>query len=236
MTDRAMSCCGGHVGEHVDGCSILARWGAPNLFWAKAAIIPGGCWNWIGWVGANGRGAHRGAHAYRAAWEFTNGPIPSGLDIDHLCLNPRCVNPDHLEPVTRAENARRQRLAGSGMGAINASKTHCEKGHPFDEENTLDGSKWKGSPLRRCRTCHREIIKRLRNRAVERPVLRGCTCGSPLGCVEHGPTPRERSVQCRVCRKQTWNVIARCDKHLAHPDLHARAVDLKIITPDEAVV
>lgn len=50
-----------------------------------------------------------GAHVFN--WELTNGPVPSGLELDHLCRVPRCVNPDHLEPVTCAENQQRGNAA-----------------------------------------------------------------------------------------------------------------------------
>ena len=67
-----------------------------------------GCWLWSG--GDNGRGygrvygAGRSHYPHRLAYEFTNGPIPANMVVDHLCRNPRCVNPDHLEVVTSREN------------------------------------------------------------------------------------------------------------------------------------
>jgi hypothetical protein len=76
------------------------------------------CWIWQGFRNAHGYGhfsfrvrrgeyANKQAHLWR--WELANGPVPDGLVIDHLCRNPSCVNPDHLEPVTHAENVRRGR-------------------------------------------------------------------------------------------------------------------------------
>lgn len=78
-------------------------------FWAK--VVPTGfCWNWVGGLDV-GYGFFtvpgRKFAAHRWAYENLVGPIPDGLHLDHLCLNTRCVNPDHLEPVTRAENTRR---------------------------------------------------------------------------------------------------------------------------------
>jgi hypothetical protein len=70
-----------------------------------------GCWEWIGTCQSNGYGAFAVAgktlRAHRWAYEHFVGPIPVGLTIDHLCRNRTCVNPEHMEPVTSAENTRR---------------------------------------------------------------------------------------------------------------------------------
>jgi len=90
----------------------LSEW---DRFWSH--VVVGLCWEWCsadnGQTG-HGRFTLKGGQpikAYRWAWESLVGPIPAGLVIDHLCRNPKCVNPDHLEPVTQAENLRRGRLA-----------------------------------------------------------------------------------------------------------------------------
>lgn len=70
--------------------------------------------------------------AHRVAYETFVGPIPTDLELDHLCRVRRCVNPEHLEPVTHQENIRR----ATGPIAANAAKTHCDHGHPFSTENT----------------------------------------------------------------------------------------------------
>src|SRR2546426_12646273 len=78
-----------------------------NRFWSLVEMSLF-CWEWTGKKFKNGYGCFRirGRHfmAHRRAYEMCVGPIPCGLDIDHLCRNRGCVNPSHLEPVTRRDN------------------------------------------------------------------------------------------------------------------------------------
>lgn len=111
----------------------------------------GGCWIWTRGLDTHGYaskraedGDHRTVRVHREIWETLNGPVPSGLDLDHLCRKRLCVNPSHLEPVTRKENI----LRGSGAAALHARKTHCKRGHEFSAHEA--GKGW-----RRCKTCHR---------------------------------------------------------------------------------
>lgn len=94
-----------------------------------------GCWTWLGAIKGNGYGSVyvRGhmQQAHRWVYEQSRGPIPDGLTLDHLCRNRACVRPDHLEPVSFAENLRR----GSGYTGTNFRKTECKRGHPFTVEN-----------------------------------------------------------------------------------------------------
>lgn len=122
----------------------------------------GGCWEWTGAKNALGYGRVRsetgdGVYAHRAMFELVVGPIPAGLNLDHLCRNTRCVNPDHLEPVSQRENV----LRGVGPFAQKARKTHCVRGHEFTAENTymLDANR------RNCRTCRNS--QRSRAKAVQ---------------------------------------------------------------------
>lgn len=148
---------------------------------ARSVAGPGGCVIYTGTHDKNGygevySGAERGGRpmrAYRAAYEYAMGPVPVGLDLDHAChsrdmscpggsscLHRRCVNPHHLEPVTRDENLRR----GRNPSATNARKTHCKYGHEFTPENTilLTVRRSDGAPRRKCRTC-RQIWSKSRS-------------------------------------------------------------------------
>lgn len=111
-----------------------------------------GCLNWTGSTGAKGYGRigvtrESRLLVHRVAFELAKGPIPAGMVIDHLCRNPPCCNPDHLEAVTTAENTRR-----GNSGRKDAMKTHCPQGHPYDSGNT--GLTEKGH--RYCRQCKRD--------------------------------------------------------------------------------
>ena len=82
-----------------------------------------------------------GYFAHRQSYVFVVGEIPDGLELDHLCRNPPCCNPEHLEPVTHAEN----------MARYARTNTHCGNGHEWTEENTY---MFRGK--RQCRGCNRE--------------------------------------------------------------------------------
>jgi len=96
--------------------------------------------------------------AHRWAWERAHGPIPEGLQLDHLCRQRACYNPAHLEAVTGRINVRRSPIHPA---AINARKTHCIHGHEFTPENTYP----RRGVLRDCRACHtiRTRARRERN-------------------------------------------------------------------------
>lgn len=89
---------------------------------ARITKEPNGCWEWAGTHLKGYAIGHWGTETirvYRRLWEIENGPVPEGLEIDHLCKNRGCCNPDHLEAVTHQENVRRAW----------ADQTHCRNGH-----------------------------------------------------------------------------------------------------------
>lgn len=121
-------------------------------FWEKVTESPTGCWEWQANRGPLGHGlfaltTDRPVAAHRYAYERLIGPIPDGLHLDHLCRNPPCVNPWHLDAVPNGVNV----LRGDAPPAENARKSECVRGHEFDAGNTYitpDGR-------RMCRTCQR---------------------------------------------------------------------------------
>lgn len=105
--DRAFRNCGQAYVRHLNGHET-----AEERFWAKVDKDgPNGCWLYLGALQGKGYGlisvVAKDVKAHRFAYESVVGPIPDGLSLDHLCRNPQCVNPAHLEPVTHLENVRR---------------------------------------------------------------------------------------------------------------------------------
>lgn len=125
-----------------------------------------GCWLWTGAINGNGYGYFLAfgtrIPAYRFAYENWIGPIPDGLELDHLCRNRACVSYDHLEAVTHRENT----LRGDGPSAKNARKTHCKRSHPLRGQNVrvVRGR-------RHCRLCELEGNRRRKNISPERWLL-----------------------------------------------------------------
>jgi hypothetical protein len=144
-------------------------------FWAKVRTTDT-CWVWMGGRHSRGYGTfwngQRRLPAHRWAYEHFVGPIPEGLEIDHLCRNIACVNPEHLEPVTHAENVRRG-MAAFGIRQRAARITHCPHGHEYTPENTRVN--YQG---RFCRACGRARAaeKQAREVAERGPCER---CGAP---------------------------------------------------------
>ena len=123
------------------------EWSFDRRFMSRVEKTEHGCWVWLGAKMRNGYGqlvvggVHYAAHRY--AYQEMVGAIPAGLDLDHLCRNRACTNPDHLEPVTRSEN-----LLRGLKRTHNLEKTHCPSGHEYSAENTyVNGNR------RQCRAC-----------------------------------------------------------------------------------
>lgn len=133
-----------------------------------------GCWLWLGTLAAGGYGTvsvpgrEKGAktQAHRASYEAFVGPIPAGLEIDHMCKVRSCVNPRHLRAVTHRENL----MASDTITRRAAMATHCPAGHPYFGDNLIQR---KGHG-RECRICMLATARRasrkysLRKRAARR--------------------------------------------------------------------
>lgn len=135
--------------------------GVSGRFWERVIPEPNsGCWLWVGGRARYGYGTFylngRHVYAHRVSYEMHVGPIPAGLELDHKCRVPACVNPNHLEPVTHRENVKRG-LAGIKTAEWQRSKTHCPNGHQY----TADNIYYRSNGHRDCRTCSQ---KRSRDR------------------------------------------------------------------------
>lgn len=172
---RAGGLCGRHYQrwQRTGEGPMLRRKTPGERFWDKVDAS-GDCWIWMAdRVNGYGRFHVDGTTrvvAHRWSYEALVGEVPAGLQLDHLCRNRSCVNPDHLEPVTDVENQRR----GSSPSGINHRKSRCRRGHPFEGDNL-----WVDSHgHRHCRECQRAQgrqnarRRRLRGRlAVRRDLL-----------------------------------------------------------------
>lgn len=116
----------------------------------------GDCWEWTGFIDSGGYGSSiaydgRQQRPHRVVWQMLVGPIPDGMDLDHLCRVRHCVNPDHLEPVTRSENLRR---GYGGQGTLGRRFEYCRNGSG-PHRMTKDNLQW-DQGHRRCRTCRND--------------------------------------------------------------------------------
>lgn len=154
------------IAERRSPRTTMQRWAAKVTL--PASMPDEGCWEWSGyrehgygrfWPGGR---RHPGVHdiaAHRYSYERFVGPIQPEMTLDHLCRNPGCVNPNHLEAVTIGENLRR---SPDQLSTVNTRKTHCLNGHEFTDENTYlyVNAKSHSRGARHCRTCRREANRR----------------------------------------------------------------------------
>lgn len=140
---------------------------ATSMEWLLRWVIPepnSGCWIWGGTLNKGGYGTvgfrGRGTNAHIAAWLLAGKHIPPGYDLDHKCRVRCCVNPDHLEPVTRSVNLRRG-IGPAILAARRRGVTHCPKGHPYSGDNLYIDPK-RGH--RDCVMCQRERVRAWRRR------------------------------------------------------------------------
>lgn len=137
-------------------------------FLPKVRVTLGGCWLWLAATQSTKWGEY-GAfwdgeklqRAHRVAYKLFRGELPDDLHLDHTCRNTLCVNPWHLEAVTKKVNT----LRGMSPAALHARQTHCFRGHPFDVANTY-WAKGRHGPQRQCRVCRALYQQQLRRRCA----------------------------------------------------------------------
>jgi hypothetical protein len=132
---------------------------AERLRFDSKWLTVGDCRIWQGPLDRDGYGnfylRRKGRRAHRVAWYSLHGEIPEGMVVNHTCRHRACVNPQHLNLLTAAENALRD---SSNVSYINSQKTHCPRGHEYD----MRLRKPNGRTQRGCSTCEREKARRLR--------------------------------------------------------------------------
>ena len=156
-TDEVRSMYGGPRYEPEFDRWLRAEREVQSRFWTKVNKTDD-CWLWTGNTASNGYGrvsiAGQNLAAHRVSYEWLVGPIPDGLELDHVrdrgCTSRACVNPAHLEPVTHRENT----LRGDTITSRAAATTHCPRGHALEAGNLVPSSLKKGR--RQCLTCSRQ--------------------------------------------------------------------------------
>ena len=166
---------------------------ALERFWEKVQKpIPSTseCWIWTatkvqgyGWFHVER--SRTAEPAYRFSYRTMRGAIPDGMELHHVCRNRACVNPWHLEAHTKATHP-------DSISTVNSQKTHCPKGHPYDEKNTYIHS------VRKCRCCRMCATIRNRIRNGHQPRKKGthCSKGHPYSLTGN-------TQYCKICHKES---------------------------------
>lgn len=159
----------GPRGKYMIGMSPIGKFEANYI-----PVPESGCWLWI--AGDNGVGygkltiKNKHIYAHRFSYEFYRGKVPKGYDLDHLCRVRCCVNPTHLEPVSRKIN-----LMRGVRKTLLPKRSCCMKGHEYTEKNTRIWT-YKGRIIKTCRTCAnhnaRERLKRRKNASQSQNFVR----------------------------------------------------------------
>lgn len=164
-------------------------------FWNRVNVVPDCCWNV---QSPNPYPQVRvGGKRIKATWfvyERLVGAVPQGLVLDHLCRNPWCVNPEHLEAVTMRENT----LRGVGPSARNARKLRCDRGHTLTGDNLAIGH-----GQRRCRECSRAWKRQWRAAQPKKPrrQVAFCVRGHEFTADNTRVTAKGWR-QCRTCERE----------------------------------
>ena len=172
------------------------------------------CWEWTGgirndegygYLCFSGMNYKKRQVAHRVVYEIFIGDIPDNMDLDHLCRNRKCVNPWHLEPVTRSENVKR-----GEAGKYQTLRTHCPKGHERNSQNTGTRTTKEGKVKHYCKVCSVAVSRAWQLRKYEEkgitPVLNSekthCPKGHEYSEENTYINPNSKTRTCKTCQKE----------------------------------